>query len=141
MSINTSVSVLVYGGPGDQAHRSGGTNPSAQVVGEPLPVASYGRRVKGPRRNGNYSFHAAASAAGGAGSALSIWYSNLPNPDPDVDAHWVDSGITPIVLTSTTPFLQTITGKPVEWIRYKVTIATSQGSVWLWHTGEGREHA
>lgn len=139
MSVNLGVSVLVYGGAtGDQASRAV-TNPSVQVTGEVLPVATYGRRVRGPRRNGNFSFHGAASSAGGAGSQLTVEYSLLPNPDETNAAHWVDSGIAPVVLTATTPFLQSVAAKHVEWIRYKIVIGTSQGSVWLYHLGEGRE--
>lgn len=139
MSINTAVSLLIYGGtPGDQAARAS-TNPSTQTQGETLAVNSYGRRARGPRKGGRFSFHGAAPSAGGAGSQLTIGYSLLPDPDPTLDAHWVDSGIAPIVLTTTTPFLTPVTDKVVEWVRYKVVIATSGGTFWLYHLAEGRE--
>lgn len=140
MSVNTAVSLLVFGGAaaGDQAARAS-TNPSTQLVGETLSVATHGRRVRGPRSNGLFSYHAAMTAVGGAGSAFTVWYSNLPDPDPAVDGHWVDSGIAPVALTALTPFLGAVTDKLVEWVRYKAVIGTTPGSFWLYHLAEGRE--
>lgn len=142
MSINTSASIMIYGGSatGDQPARAA-TNPTVQKIGELLAVATYGRRARGPRKGGRFSLHGAMTGAAGAGSALTIGYSNLMDPDPTVDGDWVDSGIAPIVLTSTTPFMSLATDRLVEWVRYKVVIGTTSGSLWLYHLAEGREAA
>lgn len=138
MSLNLGVSVLIYGGQGDQAGRSG-INSSAQLLGEALAVGTYGRRARGPRGHlAQFTAHYAMSSAAGAGSAMTVWYSNLPNPDPDTDGHWVqDTVIGSLALTATTPALIVGTNKMYDWVRYKVVIGTSQGSLWLYHRAEG----
>lgn len=138
MSLHTSTAELVYGQSDAEARRHF-NNPSAQLVGETLSVGTLNRRVRGPRFGGVYAFHGAMTSAGGAGSVLNIGYSLLPDPDPTNNGHWVDSGITPIVLTSTTPFLTITPSRVVEWIRYQIVIGTSPGAGWLYHAAEGRE--
>lgn len=61
-------------------------------------AATTSRVMKGPRVGGHFSFHAKVGAgAGGPAGALTVWYSNLPNPNPDTDADWVqDSAIASI---------------------------------------------
>jgi hypothetical protein len=126
----------VFGGnSGDPAH----FNPSNQAVGETLAVGTHSRRFRGPQRNGNWSYQAKATSAAGAGSTLKFFYSNLPDPDPGTAAHWEDSGISELDLTSTATDFDSVNGKFPEWIMAQATIAVSGGSLYLWVRSEGVE--
>lgn len=141
MSLNQTFAVRVFGGATtDQAARAAG-NPSDQAVGEVLAVTTTSRRVKGPRKNGHFSYHLSVTEASGGASALTIWYSNLPNPDPDNDAHWVqDTTIGSIALTATATFFGNVGNVNAEWVRYKAVVAGDTASAFLWHRAEGSEN-
>lgn len=129
---NTSKAQRVYGGPGDQAARSS-VNTAGQAVPEALQISTTAnnRRFKGPARAGNGTLHWFNSTPSGATSSATIDVSNLPDPDPAVDAHWAPSGLGPIDLTtSATASLIKITGLFVEWMRVKPSVVTSAGTVW-----------
>ncbi len=86
----------------DDARRQA-TNPSVQAIGEVLPVhaTANARRFRGPGANGMWSAHVVVTAVAGATSALTVWYSNLPDPDPTVDAQWSEvTAITDVDLTA-----------------------------------------
>lgn len=76
----------------DQAARSqGGAN--GQNLKENI-VLTTSRVIAGPRdAPSNMSFHVQVGAGAAPVGTLTVWYSNLPNPDPTSDADWVDSGI------------------------------------------------
>ena len=121
---------MIFGRPGPNSN---------QALGEALTVATHSRRFKGPQRNGNWSYQVKAVSAAGATSTMKFFYSNLPDPDPDTAAHWVDSGITAIDLTATTTVHATVTGRFPEWIMAQAFIATSGGTVYCWVRSEGSE--
>lgn len=141
MGLNKSLAVRVFGGATtDQATRASG-NTSDQAVGEVLAVATTSRKVKGPRRNGHFSYHLSVTEASGGASALTVWYSNLPDPDPDVDAHWVqDTTIGSIALTATATFFGNVGNVNAEWVRYKAVVAGDTASAFLYHRSEGSEN-
>lgn len=64
---------------------------NSQLVPEVLTVAAVCRKTKGPlgRGSGQWSLHIQNPAASGATSTLTVWYSNMPEPDETNDAHWV----------------------------------------------------
>ena len=113
--------------------------PSNQAQGEALAVGTHSRRFKGPQRNGQWSYQAKATAAAGATSTLKFYYSNLPDPDPATAAHWEDSGIVALDLTSTTTDFGSVADKFPEWIMAQAVIANSGGSLYLWVRSEGVE--
>lgn len=126
----------LFGGPGDEAGRLS-AGPTTERVGETIS-ATTSRRMKGPQRNGHYSFHGKVTSAFGATSTLTIWYSNLPNPDGTSDADWVqDTSIAAIDLTSTNGFFQAVGNVCAEYVRFKVTRNTSDGALWLFVRSEG----
>lgn len=140
MSINQSSAIRIFGGDGSPEALAL-NNPSSQANGEALAVGTHARKARGPRRSGQFSAHIGVTAAAGATSALSIWYSNMPNPDPDNDAHWVeDTTITPVDLAATGNSFLNVGNVNAEWIRYKATIAASGGDLFLYHRAEGVEH-
>lgn len=121
------------------AQPTGNWRAEDQALGETLGVGTVRRMFKGPQRNGNWSYGGRATAAGGAGSQLKFYYSDLPEPDPASLTEWVDSGITAVPLTATTAFRGDLTGKFPEWILAEVVIGTTPGDVYLWVRSEGVE--
>lgn len=138
-AINAQVRRIFGGKSGDAEDGARRWNAANQVDGEALGVATHSRMFKGPQRNGNWSYQAKATSAAGAASTLKFYYSDLPNPDPTVAAHWVDSGITAIDLTSTATVFATVTGKFPEWIMAQAVIAASGGQIYVWVRSEGVE--
>lgn len=114
-------------------------NPATQAVGETLAVGTHSRRFRGPQRNGQWSYQAKATSAAGAASTLKFYYSDLPDPDPDTAAHWVDSGIAAIDLTATTTVFASVADKFPAWIMAEAVIAVSAGDLYLWVRSEGVE--
>lgn len=139
MSVNTATATRVFGGIADQAGRVPG-NPSTQLLGEVATTAGTGltQRVRGPRAGGHFSFHLGVTEAS-AGGGLTVWYSNLPDPDPAVDAHWVqDTTIGTVATTAVATLFNNVGNVSAEWIRYKVLPTGDTASVWLYHLGENR---
>ena len=90
MSFTGSQTRMLFGGPGDDLGRaSAGAN--HQLIPELIAAGSIiGRAIVGPQDSSSvYSVHAIVGAGTAPVGTLSIWYSNLPNPDPNIDAHWV----------------------------------------------------
>lgn len=94
--------------------------------------------MKGPKGSGNWSAHIGNLVASGATSALTVWYSNLPEPDVTNDAHWVqDIGIAAVDLTAVANTMISKAGCAAEWIRFKPAVAASGGTMFLWYRAEG----
>ena len=75
-------------------------------------------------------------------SALTLWYSNLPNPDPTVDSDWVqDTTFTTIDLTvAATSYFVNVGNVNAEWVRVKPSVVTSAGTgIYVWVRSEGVE--
>jgi hypothetical protein len=141
MAINQSTAVRVFGGATTDSSARSSTNPSDQGVGELLSVGTTARRVKGPKKNGHFGYHARVTSAAGAASAMTVWYSNLPSPDPTADADWVqDTTITSLDMTATGGTFVNVGNVNAEWIRFKAVVAVSTGNFYLYYRAEGSEN-
>lgn len=135
--INQSNSIRVFGGPyTDQASRASGSTASQD---DPETANNVGRRVKGPRRSGNYSVMLGV-INNVAGATVTVQYSNLPNPDVTNDAHWFADPAGAISLDAATAGVKAhvASGKHVEWIRIK-TSAHAIG-IYCYYSAEGVDY-
>lgn len=115
-------------------------NPANQTDVETLAVGTTRRLFRGPKGSSNsWSYHVNVVGAAGATSTLKFYYSDLPNPDPTVAAHWKDSGITAIDLASAAVSFATKTGDFPEWIMAEAVVATSTGTVWAYVRSHGND--
>lgn len=123
---------MLFGAGGDQAAlASAGSN--HQLIPE-LITTTQGRAVVGAQDgNAFYSFHAIVAAGAAPVGNLTVWYSNLPNPDPANDAHWVqDAGVTAIDLSVVANTFKTVAAAGPDHIRFKVTRTSGTISLILW---------
>lgn len=137
MAAQTSSSVRrLYGVSSDADTRARATSESVQLVGETLAISATAnaRRFKGPKDGGHFSLFFRNLGASGATSALTLWYSNLPDPDPTDDTHWVqDTTFTTIDLTvANTSYFYNIGNVFAEWFRIKPVVAASAGALVCW---------
>lgn len=136
MSYIGSYAIKVFGTPSDPNGKPfPNQSPAAQLSGETLPVAtpSTCRKIKGPQSGGHLSFFGRVTEASAGASALTVWYSNLPEPDETNDAHWVqDTTIGSIALTSIASFFNTVGNVFAEWIRFKTVVAGDTADLVLW---------
>lgn len=142
MSYINQYTKRIYGGPGDQAGRTL-TGMNSQTLPELLVVSATlnARKFWGPIKNGHLSIHLANITASGATSTFTVWYSNLPEPDPAVDAHWVqDTSIAAVDLTIVANTFINIGNVDACWVRLKPNVVTSAGTVWCWVRAEGVDH-
>lgn len=135
-------SLRLYGGmpSGDPVVQlaAGTTN---QNVTEVLPVATYRRRVAGPKVNSRWSFHIIADVAGGAGSVATIWYSNMPDPSLASDADWVqDTVVGNIDMTVAGGKMINVGNVDSEWVMLKVVVAVTPCSMRAFYRSEGTTH-
>lgn len=121
----------LYGGmpSGDQQVQQGNYSAQNQGIAEVLVPATYRRMIEGPRGTGHFSLNVFVDSAGGAASALTVFYSNLPNPSLANDNDWTASTvITSTDLTVPGPvFKQDVV--MAEWIMVKVVVAVSNASI------------
>lgn len=123
---------MLFGGPGDDLGRaSAGSN--HQLIPENI-VATVGRAIVGPQDgNGLYSYHAIVGAGSAPVGTLTGWNSNLPNPDPNNDAHWVlDPAFVSIDLAVVANTFKTLPTTLADHIRFKVTRTSGTISLILW---------
>lgn len=115
----------------DQVARSqGGAN--AQTIKENI-TATTSRVIAGPRNApSNMSFHIQVGAGAAPVGTLTIWYSNLPNPDPAVDADWVDSGIASLDMAVVANTFRVITDVYAAHVRLKVTRTSGTIALNVW---------
>lgn len=139
MPVDTSVVTRVFGGATtDQATRAG-RNPSQQKVGEVVTTSGTFRKVRGPRGTGHYSYHIGVTEAS-AGGGITVWYSNLPNPDETADGDWFqDTTIGTIATTAVATFGGNVGNVTAEWVRFKCLPTGDSASVWAYYAAEGRE--
>lgn len=140
-SINSNVT-RVYGGmpASDAGNIQQTASPTTAGIAEVLVPGTYRRKIMGPKINGLFSIQTFVDSAGGATSAMTIFYSNHPNPSIASDADWVDSGITALDLTSTAGKFTKVTGTNPEWIMLKVVIVTSNASIRVFTRVEGTNY-
>lgn len=139
----TTYSRRTYGVSSIEDERNRSTNETSQAQAETLSVSATAnnRRFRMPRGGGHFSLHTRVGSASGATSALTVWYSNLPNPDVTDDTHWVqDTSITAIDLTvANTTYFHNVGNVYAEWIRIKPVVASSAGTMYQWLRVEGAE--
>lgn len=107
-------------------------NPADQMVAESLAVGTHRRVIPGPEACPGmpwWSYFIDMVTAGGATSALNIFYSWLPNPDPTDAAHWEASGISALDMTATTDVSATIIEKAPAWIKFEAVVVTSAATL------------
>lgn len=133
----------LYGGKPDTAN---GTLPDVrnlnavnQVQAESLTADTY-RMMRGPRQNGHLSAHiiVGAGSSPGAGSALTVWYSNLPDPDPTNAAHWVqDTSISSVDLTVAANTFLNVGNINAEYVMFKAHVVSGTVALVLFARAEG----
>lgn len=107
-------------------------NPADQMVPETLAVGTHRRVIPGPAGNCGqpwWGYFIDMVTAGGATSALNIFYSWLPNPDPTDATHWEASGITALDMSLTTDVAATVVDKAPCWIKFEAVVATSAATL------------
>lgn len=118
-----------------RARSQGGSN--AQTIKEQV-TADTSRVIKGPQRGGHFSYHLSVGAGSAPVGTLTVWYSNLPNPDPTSDADWVqDTTIGSVDLSVVANTFQNAGNVSAEHIRFKVTRTSGTLELFLWARVEG----
>ncbi len=136
MSYIGAYTQMLFGSDGTLAARaSGGAN--HQNVPESV-VLTTSRTFKGAQAGGRYSLHVKNFAGAAPVGTLTVWYSNLPNPDPDVDADWVQIAIagTPLDLSVVANTWFSVADVVPEHIRLKVTRTSGTISLVVWVRSE-----
>lgn len=112
---------------------------AAARQGESLATSGtpYARRIDGSKVGGRYSLTNIAS--GTFTATMTIWYSNLPSPDPDVIGDWwqdtsVGSSGT-ITLTAGTSGLA-VGNAHVPWVLIRVTVTSGTLVLSQWYSRE-----
>ena len=113
---------------------------AAQTLGENI-TATTSRKTKGPQLNGHYSYHAIVGAGSSPVGTLTIWYSNLVDPDETNDAHWVqDAAIASLDLSVVANTFVNVGNVNAEHVRFKVTRTSGTINLVLWVRSEGVEN-
>lgn len=123
---------MLFGGPGDALGRaSAGAN--HQLIPE-LVTATVGRAVTGPQGTSanSISTHVIVGAGTAPVGTLTLWESDLPNPDPNNDAHWVpNAGFASIDLSIVANTFRTVITS-ANTVRLKVLVTSGTISIILW---------
>lgn len=123
---------------GDQAARAM-SGKTAQTQVENV-AATTSRKMKGPQRNGHFSYHLSVAAGSSPVGTLTVWYSNLPDPDETNDAHWVqDTSIASVDLSVVANTFVNVGNVNAEHVRFKVTRSSGTIALYLWARVEGVE--
>lgn len=140
-NINTN-SIRLYGGmPSGDIQVQQAAGPSNANVSETLAVGTVRRLAAGPKINSRFSLHVFVDSAGGATSAMTVWYSNHPNPSLATDNDWVqDTVIGTIDLTVTGGKFINVGNVDTEYIMVKAVVATSTANVRVFYRAEGLTH-
>jgi hypothetical protein len=112
-----------------------------QALTETVPVGSTRRSIFGPNVNGHFALQVFVDSAGGATSAMTVWYSNLPSPSLANDNDWTqDTTIGTIDLATTTSKFITVGNVDAQWIMLKATAVTSSANIRAVIRVEGYTH-
>src|SRR5678816_372296 len=124
--INSNVLRMYGGTPSGDVSVQQAAGPINAGVTEVLVPATYRRAFMGPKAVGHLSLHVFVDSAGGATSAMTVWYSNHPNPSLSTDNDWVqDTTIGTIDLTLTGGKFFNVGNIYPEWVMIKAVVATS----------------
>lgn len=132
-NITDSDVIRLYGGAptDDPTTRSLGTSePRNQGVTEVLAVGTtYRRAAFGSKKGGRIALQVFVDVAGGAASAGTVWYSNVPDPDLATDADWFADAAITIDLTVAGNKMFFISNNMARWIMVKMVPAVTPASV------------
>jgi hypothetical protein len=115
-----------------------------QNLAETVGAGTTVRRVtNGPNANGHYSLQVFVDTAGGATSALTVWYSNQAAPSVADDTAWSqDTTIGSIDLSTTvgSPKLFNVGNVDAQWIMLRAQAVTSAANIRAVIRIEGTTH-
>lgn len=132
----------MYGGmPSGDIQVQQAAGPTNAGVTEVVVPGTQRRAFIGPKVNGHFSLHVFVDSAGGATSAMTVWYSNHPNPSLASDNDWVqDTTIGTIDLTVTGGKFFNVGNVDPEWVMIKSVVVTSNASLRAFARVEGTTH-
>lgn len=144
MSNITQTDVIrIYGGEAGTttavANLATVAEPKNQGVAEPLTAGSvYRRSFRNTKKGGHLSLHFLVDVVGGATSAGTVWYSNVPDPSLANDSDWVqDTTVGTIDLTVLGGKLFNIGNVFAAWAMVKMAPVTTGGSYRVFARTEG----
>lgn len=117
----------------DESHRP------VHRIGESLATSGtpYARRVPGSKGGGRYTFTAINS--GTFAATMTVWYSSLPNPDPDVIGDWwQDTNIGSSGTITLTSGTQGAAAGNIHtpWVLFRITVTSGTLVTSVWYSGE-----
>jgi hypothetical protein len=133
----------LFGGKPDTANGSApdirNLNTVNQLQAESI-TATCARMMRGPRANGHMSAHIIVGAGSSPVGTLTVGYSNLPDPDPANDAHWVpDANVSSVDLSVVANTFLNLGNIDAEYARFKVTYTSGTISLIVFVRAEGLE--
>lgn len=135
--IGSYVRMLFGGAIGDDQNARSSAGSKHQNIGENIAVTT-SRLFHGPQVNGHYSLHVKVAAGAAPVGTLTVWYSNLPNPDPTADADWVlDASVTSIDMAVVANTFVNVGNVNAQHVRLKVTRASGTINLIVWVRAEG----
>lgn len=143
MSYQHTQLVMLYGGGASltTVNASQQINPANQSQAETVAVGSTRRSLSGPNSGGRFSLQVFVDSAGGAGSAVTVWYSNLHTPSTASDADWTqDTTIGTIAIDTTPSKFINVGNVDAQWIMVKATAVTSTANIRVIARVEGITH-
>jgi hypothetical protein len=143
MSFNHTNLVMLFGGgpTATVVNTLQVINANNQLLTEQIPVGSTSRSIAGPNVNAHFCLQVFVDSAGGTGSGVTVWYSNLAVPDVTNDAHWTqDTTIGTIATDTTTSKIVLVGNVDAQFIRVKATSVTSAASIRAIIRIEGNTH-
>lgn len=143
MSFYHTELVMLYGGGATAATVNTQQTISAnnQLLTETVAVGSTRRTIAGPNSGGRFSLQVFVDSAGGAGSAVTVWYSNLAAPSIADDTAWTqDATVGSIVIDTTASKFANVGNVDAQWIMVKATAVTTTANIRVIARVEGYTH-
>lgn len=119
--VGSYVRMLFGGAVGDDPIARASVGPNHQNIFENITTTT-SRVTAGPQRNGHMSFHIRVNTGSSPVGTLTVWYSNLVDPDPATDGHWVqDTAIAAIDLSVVANTFLNVGNVNAQHVRLKAT--------------------
>lgn len=135
--------VMLYGGGANATtvNTQQTISPLNQGNTETVAVGSTRRAIYGPNSGGRFSMQVFVDSAGGAGSAVTVWYSNLHTPSVANDNDWTqDTTIGSIAIDTLPSKFINVGNVDAQWIMVKATAVTSTANIRVIIRIEGLTH-